>query len=130
MAIGLVLSPLLDALPLPLPPEAMDDTTSEFNIAQRPGGRIGIAPHSHADERTTDTTQVSPPTNLALLLILDAKLVGRRPAVAPFQCLAPGNCGPKYAEPRAGDRLLYLDIDWFVGCIVVFILENLLVDVL
>lgn len=49
MAIGLVLSPLLDVPLLPLPAEAMDDTTSEFNAAQRPGGRIGIAPHSHAE---------------------------------------------------------------------------------
>ena len=63
-------------------------------------------------------------------MVLDAKLVGRRPAVAAIQCLALGRSGPKYAEPRAGDRLFHLDIDRFVDCIVVFILENLLVDVL
>jgi hypothetical protein len=51
MAIGLILSLLLDAPLLPLPAEAMDDTTSEFNIAQCPAAEFGIAPHSHADER-------------------------------------------------------------------------------
>jgi hypothetical protein len=85
---------------------------------------------SSADDRTADATQVSLPTNLALLLVFDANLVGRRPAVATIQCLALGHSGPKYAEPRPGDRLLHLDIDRFVGCIIVFILENLLVDVL
>jgi predicted MFS family arabinose efflux permease len=43
MAIGLILTPLLDALLLPLPAEAMDDATTVFNIAQRLGGSIGIA---------------------------------------------------------------------------------------
>jgi predicted MFS family arabinose efflux permease len=32
-AIGLILTPLLDALLLPLPAEAMDDATTVFNIA-------------------------------------------------------------------------------------------------
>jgi predicted MFS family arabinose efflux permease len=43
MAIGLILTPLLDVLLLPLPAESMDDATTMFNIAQRLGGSVGIA---------------------------------------------------------------------------------------
>lgn len=43
MAIGLVITPLLDVLLLPLPPESMADATTLFNIAQRLGGSLGIA---------------------------------------------------------------------------------------
>lgn len=42
-AIGLVITPLLDVLLLPLPAESMADATTVFNIAQRLGGSLGIA---------------------------------------------------------------------------------------
>lgn len=42
-AIGLVLTPLLDVLLLPLPQEDMADASTLFNICQRLGGSVGIA---------------------------------------------------------------------------------------
>ena len=82
-----------------------------------------------ADERARET-RPAVLTILALLFQGRAKLVDRRPAVVAVHCLVSYNSGPEYAQPGTGGGLLQPDIDRFVCRVVVFMLENLLVDVL